>query len=125
MTTIVFLPPRIPQLVRLLASDSDGEVVAAARALRRTLASVSMDMNDLAARLEGHDVPDQAKMPSSWASMSSQKRAAFLEMALRGDVLSSWERDFAESVRGQIQTGRRLSEKQDAICARIYAKWMD
>ncbi len=43
---------RIAQCIRLLASDRDGEVVAAARALQRTLASVGLDLHALAERIE-------------------------------------------------------------------------
>src|SRR5262245_59684253 len=40
--------PRIGQLVRLLGSHVDGEVLAAARALARTLAAHDLDFHDLA-----------------------------------------------------------------------------
>jgi hypothetical protein len=44
--------PRIAQLIRLLASDKDGEVVATARALARTLKSVGADFHELANLVE-------------------------------------------------------------------------
>jgi hypothetical protein len=44
--------PRIGQLIRLLASDKDGEVVAAARALGRTLNGVGADFHLLADLIE-------------------------------------------------------------------------
>jgi hypothetical protein len=44
--------PRLGQLIRLLASDRDGEVVAAARALSRTLTSVGADFHTLADVIE-------------------------------------------------------------------------
>src|SRR5271165_2052604 len=45
---LAVVAPRIGQLIRLLGSDQDGEVVAAARALGRTLASVGADFHTLA-----------------------------------------------------------------------------
>lgn len=39
-----------------------------------------------------------------------------------GVNLSTWETDFAESIRVQLSLGRRLSEKQAEILERIYAE---
>jgi hypothetical protein len=52
MTSLAIVAPRIGQLIRLLGSNQDGEVVAAARALGRTLASVDADFHNLAATIE-------------------------------------------------------------------------
>jgi hypothetical protein len=46
------IAPRIGRLVRLLASDKDGEVLAAARAIGRTLASAGQDFHALAEAVE-------------------------------------------------------------------------
>ena len=60
----------------------------------------------------------------AWATMTAAQRVAFLEMALRGDVFSPWEREFAQSVKDVIRSGRQLSDKQTAVCQRLYSKWM-
>jgi hypothetical protein len=52
MSALAVVAPRIGQLIKLLASDHDGEVVAAARALGRTLESVGEDFHSLAAAIE-------------------------------------------------------------------------
>jgi hypothetical protein len=52
ISDLASVAPRIGQLVRLLASDRDGEVVAAARALARTLKSVGADFHTLADLVE-------------------------------------------------------------------------
>jgi hypothetical protein len=52
MTSLAVVAPRVGQLIRLLGSDRDGEVVAAARALGRTLAGAGQDFHDLAACVE-------------------------------------------------------------------------
>jgi hypothetical protein len=44
---------KIGKLIKMLSSSSDGEIVAAARALMRTLAQEGADIHDLAARVEG------------------------------------------------------------------------
>jgi hypothetical protein len=43
---------RVGQLIRMLASDQDGEVVAAARALKKILEQHGKDLNDFAAFVE-------------------------------------------------------------------------
>jgi hypothetical protein len=49
---LAVVAPRLGQLIRLLGSDRDGEVVAAARALKRTLATAGQDFHDLAVGIE-------------------------------------------------------------------------
>jgi len=46
------LEEKIAAVVRLLASDRDGEVIAAVNALKRTLASAGTDINGLALGIE-------------------------------------------------------------------------
>jgi hypothetical protein len=46
------LEQRIAMVIRLLASDKDGEIIAAAHALKRTLASAGTDFNGLAHGIE-------------------------------------------------------------------------
>jgi hypothetical protein len=59
------LEQRIAMVVRLLASDNDGEILAAAAALKRTLASAGTDINGLAHGIENLGkstvVPDEIK----------------------------------------------------------------
>lgn len=47
------VPPKVPALIARLASPHDGEVLATVAALRRVLASDGLDLNDLAAALDG------------------------------------------------------------------------
>jgi hypothetical protein len=54
--------PKIGKLIRLLASDSDGEVAGAVAALGRTLLAADMSFGDLAAAIEaGLDNPKPKK----------------------------------------------------------------
>ena len=59
------LEERVASLVRLLASDKDGEILAATAALKRTLASAGTDIHGLAHGIENLGkstvVPDEIK----------------------------------------------------------------
>lgn len=48
---------RLRKCVLLLSSDQDGEVIAAARAIDRTLSSMGMDWHDLADAVAGPALP--------------------------------------------------------------------
>jgi hypothetical protein len=48
MNTFADIAPRIAKLLRLLASDKPGELVASVQALRRVLGSANLDLHDLA-----------------------------------------------------------------------------
>jgi hypothetical protein len=52
---------KISKLIKMLSSSSDGEVVAAARAILRTLQAEGTDIHELAERVEGRKL-SQAEM---------------------------------------------------------------
>ncbi len=132
------LRPRIGQFVRLLASDQPGEVVAAAAALKRTLAGVGADLNDLGDALEKppapvviyRDRPAHDATPA-WAKAAAASRQAqtvsMLISAIEAKVLTKWERDFAQSIIDQIKAKpwTTLSEKQQIIVDRLITKWQE
>jgi hypothetical protein len=51
------IAPRLANLIRMLASDKDGEVLAAVAALKRTLAGSGADLHTLAASVESANSP--------------------------------------------------------------------
>jgi hypothetical protein len=51
-STLAPIADRLGKLIRLLSSDRDGEVVATAHAIRRTLQSAGLDVHALAAQVE-------------------------------------------------------------------------
>jgi hypothetical protein len=58
---------KVGKLVRLIASDRDGEVLAAVAALKRTLAAGGADINDMAAAIATGLAPRApAKPPQHW-----------------------------------------------------------
>lgn len=65
------LAQRVAKLVPLLASDKDGEVVAAARAIARTLGTAGTDLHDLADTLNRMQTVSEAR-PASEATTSSR-----------------------------------------------------
>jgi hypothetical protein len=89
MTSLAVVAPRVGQLIRLLGSDRDGEVVAAARALKRTLATAGRDFHDLAACVE------------SPAAAQTARRAN--------------ANDWRTSARWLINSGARLTPKERAF----------
>lgn len=128
MTALV-IPSKVPSLVRLLASENDGEALGAARALGRVLSNEGMSFHDLADRLIepppcASEPPRGARPRSGWQCMSKQEQAKFLALALAGEVLSPWEREFATSVRRHLLNGGFLSAKQTTVCQRIHDKWL-
>jgi hypothetical protein len=48
VSDLAVVAPRLGQLIRLLASDKDGEVLATVYALRRVLSNAGLDLHDLA-----------------------------------------------------------------------------
>ena len=130
--------PRLGQFVRLLASDQPGEVVAAAAALRRALAGVGADLNDLGDAIERPAVIlRNAPRPSPQPRRSRRERTGDVDLdfaqrrsvveALRrglgGNSMNGWEREFAASIVARLQTGRGwMTEKQGETLGRLLGK---
>ena len=91
MTTFADIAPMIAKLLRLLASDKPGELVASVHALRRVLGSANLDLHDLAnvvefaARREAPqvasataDVREMIKCCHECSDLLSEKELAFV-----------------------------------------------
>jgi hypothetical protein len=131
---------RLEKLIKLLTSDKDGEVVAAARAIRRTLENANSDIHELASRLKDgglseaemrkiYEAGRQAERDERDAAETNIKFTDVEESGSHVDMakfcverdrghLTPWERNFAE----EMIHWRRPSEKQLAILLRIYCK---
>jgi hypothetical protein len=108
---LAVVAPRIGQLIRLLGSDQDGEVVAAARALGRTLASVGEDFHTLADTIErsapaAHRECDDHRAIARWILNSA-------------DSLSPKEFAFVADMANRFGS---LSERQEAWLFAIYER---
>jgi hypothetical protein len=126
---------RLAKLVRLLASDNDGEVIATRNAILRLLGDEGQDLHDLADLLtaensgptpgdveaayrEGyrdgvHDAGESELLPAQGMSWHEQARFC----AERADRLKEYERDFVEQMVRWTGRGREPSEKQ--------GRWLD
>ena len=72
------LEERIADVIRLLASDKDGDVIAAACALKRVLASAGTDINGLANGIE-----NLGKAEKKAAEMLAQERKKIWDTAVQ------------------------------------------
>ena len=72
------LPPKLGSLLRLLASDSDGEVLAAVAAIRRSLAASGHDFHSLAEALaNGGKIPQEDMQRLYDAGMEAGKAIGY------------------------------------------------
>ncbi|MEO1102907.1 MAG: hypothetical protein AAFW98_04120 [Pseudomonadota bacterium] len=116
MTALAPIPPKIKQLIPLLASNQDGEVVAAVRAINRTLSQQGLDFHDLAAAA---CVSATAKGPTSTRASDldpEEWREVVLFCADRRARLSNREAAFVTSILYRVSQNREPTPKQ--------AKWM-
>jgi hypothetical protein len=118
---------KISKLIPRLGSAFDGEVVATARAIGRTLQASGRDWHDLAKAAEAISLPApavEANRQGIWENLSLEQREALLGK-LHGEAwLSAWEEQFVESLRGR---SGRTSPKQAAVMERLinrsWARW--
>lgn len=123
MPTLLPALPKVAPLVRLLGSDKDGEVLAAAHGLRRVLAAVGADLNDLATFIESRAAnrPEPAKEPKAarprrrrenedWCTFWKEAADALL---VRGrDTLGERDLEFLRNVSAAAARGKQPSPAQ-------------
>ncbi len=122
--------PRVAQLVRLLGSDQDGEVVAAARAISRTLDGAGIDLSVLAAAIADPPEPiviRQARTAPSATRRATPSRQGQAERLTRAAAdphspLTRWERDFIASVVPALRGDGPLTTKQVTMVNRVLSK---
>jgi len=109
--TALAVAPKLAKLILLLGSDQDGEVLAAARAIGRTLGAVKADWHDLVRALTVEEEPDaQADLP-------------FILRCLHGHpALTEWESKFIGSIVQQQARGRAISDKQRSCILKTWER---
>ena len=114
MTALTTVGPKLSKLIPLLASDKDGEVVATARAIGRTLAQAGADFHDLAAAIARTEPPVE---PVCWRHIPPSERVMWLIETRASRFLSPWEQNFCTSILVQLRYRPRstLSAKQIAV----------
>jgi hypothetical protein len=116
------IAPRITKLLPLLASDRDGEVVAAVRAIDRTLKAEGLDWHALAAVFAADD--GTADAPPTWGSLGVESRIRWLQtVGCSPGLLSEWEYNFVADITARLMDWPYYAPtaKQQAILDRILA----
>jgi hypothetical protein len=111
-------PPILARLIHCLGSPHDGEVVATARAIERTLKSQKLDWHDLARTVTAPAPPTLDYEPRRAESAESAEMRAWLEAVSREDWLNDWTRSFVDSILCRRSLDR-LSKKQIACANNI------
>jgi hypothetical protein len=112
MSTLAPIADKLGKLVRMLTSNHDAEVVAAARSINRTLSSAGLDIQLLAAVIEHGGAPTWHSVARECAAhperLRSEKERAFIAdmvvwTKLGGDPTerqAKWLRSIYVRVRG-------------------------
>ncbi|UHC19450.1 hypothetical protein LRS73_31840 [Methylobacterium currus] len=123
---------RLGKLIGRLGSDHDGEVVATSRAIQRTLKSAGCDLHDLAEALTAPPSPPQIVYrerpaagrpaptsyrwgPSTWREGFDPNRrwqTLVARCQLAVGRLSDWETSFLVSLKGRLDRGHDLTDRQ-------------
>jgi hypothetical protein len=115
------IAPRVGQLIRLLASDRDGEVVAAARALKRTLTSVGADFHTLADSVERpepaaqvhYDTAPRADASARWLAehhmhrLTAKEQSFVRDMVIWSGAPTERQRQWLRSIVERVSSNQR------------------
>jgi hypothetical protein len=116
MSTLAPIADRLSKLMRMLTSDSDGEVVAAARSINRTLKSAGLDIHVLAAVIERGGVGNASPEGPAWYSVAC-------ECAAHPERLrSEKERAFIADMVVWTKLGGEPTERQAQWLRSIYVR---
>jgi hypothetical protein len=117
--------PIVPKLVKLLplfASDKDGEVVATARAIGRTLEAAGADFHDLAALISPESTPQPSgrQEDDDGHRMSAEEwSGAIVAILDTPPYLYPGEKKFLRDMLRMTHRGRKPSAKQAAWLRKI------
>jgi hypothetical protein len=105
---------KLGKLLKLLSSPRDGEVVAAARAILRTLEGAGADIHELAARIEGRKL-SQAEMQLIYdAAYADGKNAAAADVGFTSVDPPTFYEMACEIV---CKANGRLNEREEEFVA--------
>ncbi|KAB0680068.1 hypothetical protein F6X38_09665 [Aureimonas leprariae] len=123
MNALAPIAPKLSKLLPLLGSDKDGEVIATARAIGRTLSAAGLDFHALAEAIERPPVvltvaarrPQQSRKPSPPRPSPFDSELLRLVAVLRVQQtrLKHGEADFLDSMFVALSSGRQASPKQE------------
>lgn len=108
--TLAAIAPKLGKLIRLLASDRDGEALAAARGIGRTLEAAGLDFHALADVIDKNRSLDLPRCRAEPAADMPQTPAEVARWCLNsGGRLTAKERDFLSSM---LSWRRNLTARQ-------------
>ena len=122
MSALTPIAPKLAKLIPLLSSDKDGEVVATARAIERTLRAEGCDWHDLATAVTREPekqiiyIKPPEPEPKDWCELARWCRDHDDER------LNVKERSFVCDMASRLVCGGEPSERQAAWLRAIYAK---
>ena len=120
MITFADIAPTIAKLLRLLASDKPGEIIASVHALQRVLGSADLDLHDLANVVE-FSAHREAPQIASTTADDNDAREMIRRCCECSDLLSAKELAFVCSMakwRGEP------TERQTAWLSSLYERCM-
>lgn len=135
MSQLAPVSDKLSKLLPRLASPHDGEVVATARAIARTLQGAGLDFHTLAAAVSTPPVPAYPTFKPAPQSRPNTRAAAGADSATRlrhlahaqlclslSHRLRSSEAEFITSMIERLSAGRSATEKQAAWLDAIYRR---
>ena len=116
MSTLAPIADKLSKLLRMLTSDHDGEVVAAARSINRALKSAGLDIHVLAAAIERDGAGNAMHNGPAWHSVAC-------ECAAHPERLrSEKERAFIADMVVWTKLGGEPTERQAKWLRSIYVR---
>lgn len=115
MSDMALVAPRLSKLIPMLATDHDGEVVATARAIGRTLESAGLDLHDLAKALVAPDAAMASKAYEETAPAPQPTSLQDIAIWLRTHAahrMNYKEQKFVMDMAVRLGMGRQVSSKQ-------------
>lgn len=113
MTTLP-AAPKLGKLIALLATNQQGERLAAVDAIGRTLVAAGLDFHDLARAVDGVEIHPSASVgtpvidaPSRWDGLTHFDRVAWLETIRGCDWLTPREREFVTELATEVRCAHR------------------
>lgn len=123
MTPLASIAPKLGKLLPRLASDHDGEVVATARAIGRTLQGVGLDFHALAEAVESPPVvltvaarrtqAARKPPPPKPSPFDSELLRLVAMLRVHQTRLKHGEADFLDNMFVALSSGRQASPKQE------------
>jgi hypothetical protein len=116
MSELAIIAPRLTKLIPLLSSDHDGEVIATARAIGRTLQGAGLDFHSLVEALSIHKPtyapPPARKEPAPAPQPTSLRDIVIWLRTHAAHRMTYKEQTFVMDMATRLNEGRQASTRQ-------------